>query len=145
MPKCPPPPPPLPPISYIELPPSPPPSPQTPPSYPHTHTIHYSLCTHTLPNQILLPKPPTTVNTNTNNHHHHHRRKTTLLCICPNIPNILPKISINPQTGIASITGAELTVEVNNTSVCNDCLKKLEKDGRKKLRKRKRKGGWERL
>ncbi|KAF3168021.1 hypothetical protein TWF788_010995 [Orbilia oligospora] len=141
MPKCPPPL--LPPTSYTELPLPPPPSPQIPPSYPHTHTIHYPLCTHTLPNQIFLPKPPITVDTN--HHHHHHHRKTTLLCICPNIPNILPKIFINPQTGIASITGAELAVEVNNTSVCNDCLKKLEKDARKKLGKRKRKGGWERL
>ncbi|EPS43805.1 hypothetical protein H072_2206 [Dactylellina haptotyla CBS 200.50] len=91
------------------------------PTYPHTHTVHFPLCGHTVTNHIHLP----------------HRRPRVKLCICPNIPTVLPKLSRTVDTNLTGreeikmkITGAELQLELDPTRACDTCQENAKRKRR---------------
>ncbi|KAK6540182.1 hypothetical protein TWF694_009001 [Orbilia ellipsospora] len=91
------------------------------PTYPHTHKIYYPLCSHTAPDKIHTP----------------YLRPRLKLCICPNIPRIVPTI-VTFRNGDAGMVNAEVELEVDYSRVCDDCEKLMRRSGR---RKRREKGG----
>ncbi|KAJ6263673.1 hypothetical protein Dda_2242 [Drechslerella dactyloides] len=93
------------------------PIPNPPPSYPHTHAVHFQSCGHISLTHVYrrLPRP------------------RTKLCICPNIPDVLPKIYITNtdesdlqenqnSDNSGRIIGAGMELEVDATGVCDDCV-----------------------
>ncbi|KAF3907443.1 hypothetical protein ABW21_db0207844 [Orbilia brochopaga] len=95
-----------------------------PPSYPHTHAVRFPRCGHISLKHVYRRFP----------------RSRTKLCICPNIPAVLPKIFFtNTNDGptekpqnydmirTARIVGAGMELEIDETGICDNCVR----DGRK--------------